>query len=362
MADDIYVVDPATKEASRTRSITLSAAGFRERTDLQEWVLGHPEILGETLVIISSEFAAFDQSNRRLDLLALDSEANLVVIELKLELGKTFADLQALRYAAFCSTMTMEQVVRAHSRYHGQSEEESEADILEFLGEDEELPEPSDRPRIILVAGSLDDIEITSTALWLRKFDLDIQCIELTPFPVDDKILIVPRLVVPLPEAREYQVRVEKKEATKALKEKDAGPWAPLWSAVREEFDKLNTPLGPPSNPRKSYMKVTTGIGDFHYEWYIRKTFDQFQAAVHFESKDKEWNYRQLERIKAHSDEIAEGIDVPFECEKWGKKWAYAAFFLPVPDNPRDPDVARQAAEAMKHLMERTWPLLSDPE
>ena len=183
---------------------------------------------------------------------------------------------------------------------------------------------------------------------------------ELTPFHVDEKILIVPRVVVPLPEAKEYQVRVEKKESTKAQKQKHGSPWLPLWNGIREEFDKLTTPLGPPSNPTKAYMQVKTGVGDFHYEWYMRKSFDQLQAAVHFESKNQDWNYKQLERMKARSQEIAAGIDIPFECRPWGKKWAYAAFILPVPEDPKDPAVAREAATAMKHLMDRTWPLLKD--
>lgn len=36
--------------------ITLSEAGLRERTHLQEWVLAYPSILGADVMVITSEF------------------------------------------------------------------------------------------------------------------------------------------------------------------------------------------------------------------------------------------------------------------------------------------------------------------
>jgi len=72
------------------------------------------------------------------------------------------------------------------------------------------------------VAGSMSDSEITSTVLWLRSFDLDIRCLEITPYQIADaRILLVPRTIVPLPEAEQYQVRVERKEATRARKTRE---------------------------------------------------------------------------------------------------------------------------------------------
>lgn len=362
MADNIYVVDPIGKKATRVHRTDLASAGIKERGDLQEWVLAHPEILGEPLLIITSEFAAFDRSNRRLDILALDTVANLVVIELKLDIQNTFADLQALRYAAFCSAMTMDQVIEAHAHYSKQSVDNSEAAIRDFLSEEgDDLPEPSDRPRIILVAGSLDDIEITSTALWLRKFDVDIQCLELTTFRISDGFVIVPRLVIPLPEAREYQVRVERKEATKAHKQREVGPFAALFTRIQQEFEGLTPPedLPPPSKPRRAYMQIRTGKSDFHYEWLIRQTSGVLHVALHFESKDAERNRELLALAQQHQEEIQAGVDARLECTMWGRKWAYAAFVLELPQDPTDADLASRAARLMEVLMRRTWPIFS---
>ena len=55
------------------------------------------------------------------------------------------------------------------------TKENAEAKIREFLlVEGDELPDLGDKPRIILAAGSIDDQELTSTVIWLRKFEIDI--------------------------------------------------------------------------------------------------------------------------------------------------------------------------------------------
>ena len=130
MANQIYVVDPATREPVR-----LGPVSFR-RDDLERWILKAPGLLGERLLMISSEFSGFDKSNRRLDILALDSKGSIVIIELKLDANRSLADQQAIRYAAMCSDMTMDDVVRALAESDGCSTSEAEDKLSLFLGED----------------------------------------------------------------------------------------------------------------------------------------------------------------------------------------------------------------------------------
>ena len=56
---------------------------IHERTDLQRLLRGQPDALGEDLKIIAEEFGQWEDSRRRIDLLALDRRGRLVVIELK---------------------------------------------------------------------------------------------------------------------------------------------------------------------------------------------------------------------------------------------------------------------------------------
>jgi RecB family endonuclease NucS len=61
----------------------FAALGLYERSDLQRLLRGQPTALGEDLLIVGEEFGDWEDSRRRIDLLAVDRDAHLVVIELK---------------------------------------------------------------------------------------------------------------------------------------------------------------------------------------------------------------------------------------------------------------------------------------
>ena len=58
---------------------------LRERQDIQRLIKNNISALDKDLLIIAEEYGEFEESRRRIDLLAVDKQANLVVIELKLE-------------------------------------------------------------------------------------------------------------------------------------------------------------------------------------------------------------------------------------------------------------------------------------
>ncbi len=76
---------------------------------MEEWIAMHPDILGEDLLTITTEYDGFDRTSKRLDILAVDKVGKLVVVELKRDIADAFVDLQALHYAAYSSTLTLEQ-------------------------------------------------------------------------------------------------------------------------------------------------------------------------------------------------------------------------------------------------------------
>jgi hypothetical protein len=192
---------------------TFAELGVHEREHLEEWIKKNPDLLGTKLLLIASEFDRFDKSDKRLDLLALDDKGKLVIIELKRDVAGSHADLQAIRYAAFCSTMSFEKAVALYAQFATKGDiEEAKRRILEFVNPG--FSALDNKPRIILAAGGFDDPEITSCVLWLRSFGVDISCVEITPYRMPDKrIVLVPRVIIPLPEAKDYIVRAEKKEA-----------------------------------------------------------------------------------------------------------------------------------------------------
>ena len=74
----MFIVNSTDKTTSEVKEISFREIGLRERSDLQEWIANNPIILGEELLIIQKEFDGFNDTNERLDLLALDKNGNLV--------------------------------------------------------------------------------------------------------------------------------------------------------------------------------------------------------------------------------------------------------------------------------------------
>lgn len=96
---------------------TFGAAGIRERADLQRLLRKQIEIISPDTLIVAEEFCEWEDSKRRIDLLGVDSDANLVVIELKRTEDGGHMELQAIRYAAMVSTMTFDKVADVYAEF-----------------------------------------------------------------------------------------------------------------------------------------------------------------------------------------------------------------------------------------------------
>lgn len=204
---------------------SFSAERIRERQDLQRILRSQIEVLGPDLLVIAEEYGDWEESQRRIDLLAVDREAKLVVIELKRTSDGGHMELQALRYAAMVSTMTFAQAVDAHRRFltrYGKKTDPEEA-LLDFLrwGDVDEERFASD-VRLLLVAQDFSR-ELTTAVMWLSERDLDIRCIRIRPYRLDERLLLDVQQIIPLPEAADYQIRIREKVI--ARRHPDRGKW-----------------------------------------------------------------------------------------------------------------------------------------
>jgi hypothetical protein len=212
----LFSVDTAAKTATPVVSQSFSSLALRERFDLQEWVFNTPALLGEDLLVVATEFDRFDRTSERLDVLAIDRKGKLVLVELKRTAVGTAAELQALRYAAYCSTFSLEDVAELFARYRARrhseelSTDEARERIVGFV-DNPEFRALDDKPRIILAAQEFPP-EITATVLWLRSFDVDLTCVRLTPYVVNGQLVVDSTVLIPLPETELFQVRRERKE------------------------------------------------------------------------------------------------------------------------------------------------------
>ena len=74
MGNEIIVLDPIAGQSKTIGPLTFSELKMKERQDLEKWIESNPDILGVKLLIVTSEYDKFDNSEKRLDLLALDEE------------------------------------------------------------------------------------------------------------------------------------------------------------------------------------------------------------------------------------------------------------------------------------------------
>jgi hypothetical protein len=201
-------------------------ARIRERADLQRLLRSQIDIILPDALVIAEEFGEWEDSRRRIDLLAIDKSANLVVIELKRTEDGGHMELQALRYAAMVSTMTCEEAITVYRDYSREFDQDTDPqqELLDFLEWDEIDEEHFAQDiRIVLISAEFSK-ELTSTILWLNSFGLDIRCIRIKPYNDNGRTLIDVQQVIPLPEAIEYQVKVSVKsrqERTARTSKKD---------------------------------------------------------------------------------------------------------------------------------------------
>jgi hypothetical protein len=205
---------------------TFNNEGILERHHLQSALKQQIDAVAPNCLVISEEFAEWSDSQRRIDLLAVDTEGNLVVIEIKRTETGDHMELQALRYAAMVSTLTFTRAVQIYQRYLNSIRVElnAETSLLEFLGWEE--PQENDFAldvRIVLVSSDFSK-ELTTSVMWLNEKKIDIRCVRFIPYKHKDQILIDIQQIIPLPEAVTYQIRIkeqseERREARKSSKD-----------------------------------------------------------------------------------------------------------------------------------------------
>ncbi|GEM_PF-1449965 len=241
----------------RLEESTFGANQIREREDLQRLLRENIEIISPGTLVVAEEFGQWEDSRRRIDLLGIDADdARLVVIELKRSSGGGHMELQALRYAAMASTMTYAKVVEVFSAYLGRlgrENDDPEEILLGHLGWDEPNEEEfAQDVRIVLAAGDFSK-ELTTAVMWLNEREIDITCVRLNPYKLEDRVLLDVQQVVPLPEAADYQIRIAQKQSSERASKRSVryGDSKHLAAAI-EEY--LRDEIGCPFTQRQGKM------------------------------------------------------------------------------------------------------------
>ncbi len=193
--------------------------GILERNHLQRFLRDKIDIISEKTLIISEEFSDWEDSRKRIDLLGIDKEANLVVIELKRTDSGDHMELQAIRYASMVSTMNFEKCISIYQNYLDSRgiNKDAKDDLMNFLDWETPLEEEfASNVKIILASADFSK-ELTTSVMWLLNKGIDITCIKLSPYNFNGEVIIDINQIIPLPEAESYLIKIKEKNTERQI-------------------------------------------------------------------------------------------------------------------------------------------------
>jgi hypothetical protein len=332
----MYLIDKQKNRIEKIKQVTFSELGFKERGHLQEWLEANPEALGEDFLIIQKEFSGFNDTNERLDILALDKKGNAVIIENKLDDTGRDVTWQALKYASYCSTLTKEQIRNIFQQYldkRGQNEEATNK-LSEFFNnvDYEELTiNHRQSQRIILVAASFRK-EVTSTVLWLLNFKIKMQCFKTIPFAHGEQLFLTVEQIIPTKDAEEYTISMVDKaqedlSTQEELKERHhlrLEFWSKLLPLI-----KGKTTIFQNSSPSKDHWLSSggTGISGLSYTFLITKTYVGVELAI--SKGDTHANKHVFDELRKFESDITNDFGNTLSWERLdNKKMCRVAYSL----------------------------------
>lgn len=348
----------------------LSPASFadlkvRERDDLQRLLRTQIEVLDDELFVLTEEFGDWDDSRRRIDLLAIDLQANLVVIELKRTNDGGHMELQAIRYASMVSAMTFARAEQIHAEFLtrlGKPATSARSSMLKFLAW-EEPDEENFAPdvRIVLVSEDFGK-ELTTAVLWLREREIDIRCVRLRPYRDGDRRLIDVQQIIPLPEAHEYQVQLrEKDQVGRKTRAERHDVYLKFWEGlvtVARTRDTRHAHIKPSSYHWLGGRSGIPGLG-FNYtivqEYGISELYIDRGEAVE--------NKRIFDQIHDRRTDIEKAFGEPLEWERLDEKRASRIKHLSKRGGYRSPEsdwpaIHAEMVDAMIRLEAALMPVL----
>lgn len=316
----MYRIDRTANRIKPLERKTFAELQFRERDHLQEWIANHPSVLGEEFLIIAKEFAGFEETNERLDLLALDTSGALVLIENKLDDAGKDVTWQALKYASYCSGFTKDSVRDIYAKYRQMDVAAAEESIADFLGAEsfgEATVNAGLTQRVILVAAHFRK-EVTSTVMWLRGFNLRVQCMS-AAIHVDEgeSLYFSVEQLIPPKAAEEYMVNLARKQQSEAAAaDVDAARFTVrrnFWSKLLPEMGKATTIFQNISPQKSSWVMAASGISGLSWMLYALGT--ETRVDFYIDSKDAMRNDLTFVKLEAKKEEIERAFGEPLLWE-----------------------------------------------
>lgn len=321
----MYIIDKPNNSIKKIEEKTFHELGFKERSNLQEWIAKDPEFLGEELLIIQKEFDGFGDTNERLDLLALDKQGALVVIENKLDDSGKDVNWQALKYVSYCATLSTQQIVDIYQDYldkHSKGKV-AKTEIEDFFNGKplDELALNDKDQRIILVAGNFRK-EVTSTAMWMINHGLSVQCFKATPYQYQNEIFLEMDQIIPVKEAAEYMIKMADKakqtQSVQASSSQIEMTRKEYWTALLDQFNKVSKLFQNVSPSTDHWISCGSGVSGCVFDFIAATSYADCQLTIN--AGDQAENKAIFDTLFVEKDEIEKAFGGKLSWERLDEK------------------------------------------
>lgn len=318
----MFRIDRSANTITKLKAVRFSDLGFKERDHLQEWLANQPEALGEELLIVQKEFAGFDDTKERLDLLALDKQGCLVIVENKLDDSGRDVVWQSLKYASYCSTLSKTSVADIYQQFLDQTGGgDAKKNICEFLGQEdfEEVAINTGTSQRLILVAALFRKEVTSTVLWLIKHGVQIECFKATPFQDGDHIFLTFEQIIPLPGAEDLMIGIAEKEKEEQTTERGQARRHTLrnefWRQLLEAFEKAGVDLYSNVGPSDDHwLSAGSGLSGVHYSMIFSRDCARVELVIGCGSAAK--NKTIFDHLYARKPDLEKRFGASFEWRR----------------------------------------------
>jgi hypothetical protein len=126
--------------------------------------------------------------------------------------------------------------------------------------------------------------ELTTSVMWLNKHELDVTCIRLRPYKLDNRVLIDAEQIIPLPEAAAYEVKI-RAQAQETRKAKTARQeiFRRFWAQLIERSRSATQLLANRSTTNDHW--ISAGIGRAGFWLSLSLTEDRARVECYIRSE-----------------------------------------------------------------------------
>jgi hypothetical protein len=340
----MFRVDRSQNRIAKLATRRFADLKLGERQHLQEWLANQPDALGEDLLIIQKEFDGFADTRERLDLLALDTDGQLVVIENKLDDSGRDVAWQALKYAAYVSSLTKAQIVDIYQQYLDRYEGGGNAmqrlcAFMEVESLDEVVLNPGNDQRLIFIAANFRK-EVTSTVLWLREHRIDARCFKVTPYVFGEELFVDIQPVIPTPEAADFMIGMAEKETEaktiQGAQRKSHRLRLDFWTECLEALRAKGLTRYNNISPGKDHwLSSGTGVSGCVYNLIFSR--DEMRVELSLQRADREENKWLFDELLRQKEAVEARFGAAFTWLRMDdKKSSRIEFAQPVDGHNRD--------------------------